>query len=77
MSESKRKLEVLSIIKRREALGLLAHSDTEERFTRTKSELESTIKSRSEGCAPRRLFFGEQARVPPPTSPLQRPSPLR
>ena len=27
-----RKLEVLSIIKRRDALGLLAHSDREERF---------------------------------------------
>ncbi len=31
-----RKLEVLSIIKRRDALGLLAHTDTEERFTRTR-----------------------------------------
>ena len=34
-SAQDRKLEVLSIIKRRDALGLLAHSDTEERFTRT------------------------------------------
>ena len=34
-----RKLEVLSIIKRRDALGLLAHSDNEERYTRTRSEL--------------------------------------
>ncbi len=34
-----RKLEVLSIIKRRDALGLLSHSDGEERFTRTRSEL--------------------------------------
>jgi cell division protease FtsH len=34
-----RKLEVLSIIKRRDALGLLAHSDTTERFTRRRSEL--------------------------------------
>ena len=32
-----RKLEVLSIIKRAESLGLLAHSDTEERYTRTRS----------------------------------------
>ena len=31
-----RKLEVLSIIKRRDALGLLAHSDTEERYTHTR-----------------------------------------
>src|SRR5205823_2654239 len=38
-----RKLEVLSIIKRREALGLLAHSETEERFTQTRSELVGMI----------------------------------
>ena len=30
-----RRLEVLSIIKRRGSLGLLAHGDSEERFTRT------------------------------------------
>ena len=39
-----RKLEVLSIIKRRDALGLLAHSDGEERFTRTRSELLGMMK---------------------------------
>src|SRR4029453_11351446 len=38
-----RKLEVLSIVKRRDALGLLAHSDREERFTNTKSELLARI----------------------------------
>ena len=38
-----RKLEVLSIIKRRGSLGLLAHSDEEERLTRTRSEIESSI----------------------------------
>jgi hypothetical protein len=30
-----RRLEVLSIVKRKDALGLLAHNDTEERWTRT------------------------------------------
>jgi hypothetical protein len=39
-----RKLEVLSIIKRRDALGLLAHSDNEERYTRTRSELLGSMK---------------------------------
>ena len=39
-----RRLEVLSIIKRRDALGLLAHSPIEERFTHTKSELIASIK---------------------------------
>ena len=38
-----RKLEVLSIIKRKDALGLLAHSDVEERFTKTRSEIEAGI----------------------------------
>ena len=32
-----RKMEVLSIVKRRDALGLLGHSETEERFTSTRS----------------------------------------
>ena len=38
-----RRLEVLSIIKRRGSLGLLAHGDAEERFTRTRSEIEAGI----------------------------------
>src|SRR4029453_7777238 len=38
-----RRLEGLSIIKRRGALGLLAHSDEEEGFTRTKSEIGAGI----------------------------------
>ncbi len=38
-----RKLEVLSIIKRKDALGLLAHSELEERFTKTRSEILALI----------------------------------
>jgi ATP-dependent Zn protease len=34
-----RRLEVLSIVKRKDALGLLAHNDSEERWTRTRTEL--------------------------------------
>jgi cell division protease FtsH len=59
-----RKLEVLSIIKRRQALGLLAHSDTEERFTRTKSELEGTLKVTLGGLAAEHLFYGESGTGP-------------
>jgi ATP-dependent Zn protease len=59
-----RKLEVLSIIKRRDALGLLAHSDTEERFTKTKSELEATLKISLGGMAAEQLFFGETGTGP-------------
>ena len=59
-----RRLEVLSIIKRREALGLLAHSDAEERFTRSKSELEGTLRITLGGLAAELLFFGESGTGP-------------
>ena len=54
-----RKLEVLSIIKRRQALGLLAHSDKEERFTQTRSELEALIDISFGGMVAEEIFFGE------------------
>lgn len=54
-----RKLEVLSIVKRRQALGLLAHSDAEERFTQTRSELEAMIDISLGGLAAEEIFFGE------------------
>jgi cell division protease FtsH len=64
LSAKARKLEVLSIIKRRQALGLLAHSDTEERFTKTQSELESTLKITLGGMAAELIFFGESGTGP-------------
>jgi cell division protease FtsH len=54
-----RKLEVLSIIKRKDALGLLAHSDTEERFTKTQSEIQALIHIAMGGMMAEELFFGE------------------
>jgi ATP-dependent Zn protease len=54
-----RKLEVLSIIKRRDALGLLAHSELEERFTKTHSEIISLIQIAMGGIVAEELFFGE------------------
>ncbi len=54
-----RKLEVLSIVKRRQALGLLAHSETEERFTQTRSELEAMIDIALGGLVAEEVFFGE------------------
>ena len=54
-----RKLDVLSIIKRKGALGLLAHSETEERFTKTKSEIEALIEISLGGMVAEDLFFGE------------------
>jgi ATP-dependent Zn protease len=59
-----RKLEVLSIIKRRDALGLLAHSDAEERYTRTRSELLGMMKIAFGGMSAEELFFGESGTGP-------------
>ena len=59
-----RKLEVLSIIKRRSALGLLAHSDAEERFTKTKSELENMLRIMLGGMVAEELFYGESGTGP-------------
>ncbi len=56
-----RKLEVLSIIKRSAALGLLAHSDREERFTQTESEMRSLIEIGLGGLVAEQLFFGERS----------------
>ena len=59
-----RKMEVLSIIKRRGSLGLLAHSDLEERFTKTRSELEARSKIMLGGMAAEQLFFDETGTGP-------------
>ncbi|MDQ1392349.1 MAG: cell division protease FtsH [Acidimicrobiaceae bacterium] len=54
-----RKLEVLSVIKRKDALGLLAHSETEERFTQTRTEILALIQIAFGGLVAEELFFGE------------------
>ena len=54
-----RKLEILTIIKRKEALGLLSHSETEERFTKTKSEIRALMDIAFGGMVAEELFFGE------------------
>jgi ATP-dependent Zn protease len=59
-----RKLEVLSIIKRKDALGLLAHSDKEERFTKARSEIEALIEISFGGMVAEELFFGETSTGP-------------
>jgi ATP-dependent Zn protease len=59
-----RRLEVLSIIKRRGSLGLLAHSDEEERFTRTRSELEAGIAIALGGLVAEEMCLGESGTGP-------------
>ena len=56
-----RTLDLLSIVKRKGALGMLAHSDSEERFTQTKSEMQALIQIAMGGMAAEELFFGESS----------------
>jgi cell division protease FtsH len=63
-----RKLEVLSIIKRKDALGLLAHSEIEERFTRTRTEIVALIQIAMGGMVAEELFFGEAGTGPAPSA---------
>jgi len=59
-----RRLEVLSIVKRRDALGLLAHSADEERFTKTRTELTALVQIAFGGMVAEELFFGEAGTGP-------------
>jgi ATP-dependent Zn protease len=59
-----RKLEMLSIIKRREALGFLAHRLQEERHTQRESEMRALIQIALGGMVAEELFFGESGTGP-------------
>ncbi len=59
-----RRLEVLSIIKRRQSLGLLAHGDEEERWTRSRTEIEAQIAIALGGLASEEQFLGESGTGP-------------
>ena len=54
-----RRLEVLTIIKRRSALGMLAHGDAEEVFTRSRKEMLALIQIAFGGQCAEELFFGD------------------
>jgi ATP-dependent Zn protease len=59
-----RRLEILSIIKRRQALGLLAHTEREERFTKSRTELEAQVAISLAGMAAEEVFLGEPGTGP-------------
>jgi ATP-dependent Zn protease len=59
-----RRLDVLSIIKRRASLGLLLHSDQEERFTQSRSELEAFVAIALGGMVAEETFLGESSSGP-------------
>jgi ATP-dependent Zn protease len=53
-----RSLDLLSIVKRRDALGLLAHSAREERFTQTRGQLVAELQIALGGLVAEELAFG-------------------
>jgi ATP-dependent Zn protease len=59
-----RRLEVLSIIKRRDALGLLAHGEDDERFLRSRTEIEAMIAIALGGLVSEETFLGESGTGP-------------
>jgi len=59
-----RRLEVLTIIKRRDALGMLAHGDAEDVFTRSRSEMLGLIRIAMGGQSAEELFFGDVSTGP-------------
>ena len=59
-----RRLEVLSIVKRAGSLGLLAHGDHDEVYTRTRTEMHALIDIAMGGMCAEELFFGEAGTGP-------------
>lgn len=59
-----RRLEILTIIKRAGALGLLAHGDRDDVYTRSRRELEGMIRIAFGGQVAEELFFGDVSTGP-------------
>jgi ATP-dependent Zn protease len=59
LTAPQRRLEVLTIIKRRNALGMLAHGDREDVFTRSRTELLALIQIAMGGQCAEQIFFGD------------------
>jgi cell division protease FtsH len=54
-----RRLEILTIIKRKGALGMLAHGDMHDVYTRSKTELEALVQIAMGGQCAEEIFFGD------------------
>ncbi len=59
-----RRLEVLTIVKRRDALGLLAHGDAAEVWTRSRTEMRGLLQIAMGGQVAEELFFGDVSTGP-------------
>lgn len=59
-----RRLEILTIIKRRDALGLLAHGDREDVYTRSRTELTGLVQIAMGGQCAEEIFFDDVSTGP-------------
>ncbi len=59
-----RRLEVLTIVKRRSALGLLAHGDREDVFTRSRKEMQALVQIALAGQCAEEIFFDDVSTGP-------------
>jgi cell division protease FtsH len=59
-----RQMDVLSIVKRRDSLGLLQHSDTEERFTQRRDEMNALLQISMGGLVAEETWFDEVSTGP-------------
>jgi ATP-dependent Zn protease len=59
-----RQLDVLSIVKRRDSLGLLQHSDAEERFTKSSEEMHALLQIAMGGMVAEEHWFDEVSTGP-------------
>ncbi len=64
LTAPQRRLEVLTIIKRKGALGMLAHGDREDVYTRSRSELRALVMIAFGGQCAEELFFGDVSTGP-------------
>jgi cell division protease FtsH len=64
LTAPQRRLEVLTIVRRRGALGLLAHGDRDEVFTRSRTELLALVQIALAGQCAEELFFGDVSTGP-------------
>jgi cell division protease FtsH len=64
LTAPERRLEVLTIVKRRGSLGLLAHGDREDVFTRSRAEMLALVQIALAGQCAEEIFFGDVSTGP-------------
>ncbi len=64
LTAPQRRLEVLTIVKRKSALGMLAHGDREDVFTRSRKEMQALVQIAMGGQCAEEIFFDDVSTGP-------------